>query len=354
MMQATITKNHFGYTGSGEAVDLFTLQNTAGGRIQITNFGGIIVSAQLPDRMQQLAEITLGFDDLTGYLTNPPTFGGIVGRYANRIGFGKFSLAGKTYYLAKNNGPHHLHGGLDGFHKKVWAAEIVDNNGTKSLQLSYTSPNGEEGYPGNLDCIVTYTFAENNELIIDYQAVTDQQTVINLTNHAYFNLKDGGRSYIGEHRLKINARQLTAIDDTCLPTGELLSVAETPFDFSDFKPIGKNIQADHLQITFGNGYDHNFILEKEADELTVAAEVIEPTSGRTLTVLTTEPGVQLYTANWLDLEGKNGIHYQPRSAFCLETQHFPDAPNRPEFPGTILHPEKPFRSTTIYRFGIIN
>jgi aldose 1-epimerase len=283
---------------------------------------------------------------------NDPYFGAIVGRYANRISHGRFVLDGIAYELATNQSPHHLHGGNKGLAKQIWTAEITGKEGQQSLKLSYISPDGEEGYPGKLDCTVTYSFLKNNELVIDYHAVTDKKTIVNFTNHAYFNLKDGGRTPINDHLLKINANSITAVDSTCIPTGELMSVDKTPFDFTTLKPIGKDIQAKHQQIGHGNGYDHNYILNRKGQELYIAAEVLEPNTRRTLKVLTTEPGVQLYTANWLDIKGKNNIDYQPRSAFCLETQHFPDSPNQPSFPSAILDAGETFRSMTVYQFGV--
>lgn len=352
-MQATILKESFGKTPNGKKIDLFTFQNEAGGIVQITNYGGIIVSAKMPDHEGNLGEITLGFDTLEEYFSkNKPHFGGIIGRYANRIANGQFLIDGKIFKVAKNADLHHLHGGKKGFDQQIWDAEIIEKNGQQSLELTYFSKDGEENYPGNLICTVTYIFAKNNELIIDYQAITDKKTIINLTNHAYFNLKDGGQSSILYHRLKIYADRFTPIDETSLPTGEMLSVEQTPFDFRNFKPIGNDVVGKDKQLSIGNGYDHNFVLNSSKKQLRTAAEVVELVTGRTLTVLTTKPGVQLYTGNWLDDLGKVGIHYQKRSAFCLETQHFPNSPNQSNFPSTILDVGEQHRSTTIYRFGV--
>ena len=353
-MQATISKSPFGNTSDGQMVSLFTLQNEAGGVVQITNYGGTIVSAKMPDRHGNLGEVMLGFDDLEGYLNMDSFFGSTVGRYANRIAKGRFSIDNDTFQLATNLGENHLHGGLKGFDKQIWDAEIVEENGAKSLKLSYSSPDGEEGYPGKLDCTVTFTFVKNNTLTMVYSAKTDKKTVVNLTNHAYFNLKDGGASSIDTHELKINASYITPVDATAIPTGKLMSVEETPFNFKNFKPIGKDIGEKNEQLGYGNGYDHNFVLDAAEQKLCIAAEVVEPFSGRALRVLTTEPGIQLYTANWVDTKGKNGIHYQNRSAFCLETQHFPDSPNQPNFPSTILDAGAVYTSTTVYQFLVMS
>lgn len=339
---------------NSKPVDLFTLKNSMGGIVQITNLGGIIVSIKVPDRNGELDEVTLGFDSFEDYLQrNTPHFGGIVGRYANRIANGRFSLSGNNFTLSQNESTNHLHGGNKGFDQQLWNAEIIEKNGAPSLHLSYLSADEEEGFPGNLQCTVTYTFQKKNELIIDYKAITDKKTVINLTNHAYFNLKDGGKSDIYFHRLKINADHFTPINDKCLPTGEIQKVEQTSFDFRNFKPIGMDIFQSSQQLNYGHGYDHNFVIHQKDHQLRVAAQVVEPESGRTLTVLTTEPGIQLYTGNWLDNIGKEGIHYKERSAFCLETQHFPDSPNHAHFPSTTLDVGESFASTTVYRFGVL-
>lgn len=352
-MLPTISKSIFGKTPDGQTIDLFTLKNKSGGIVQITNYGGIIVSAKVPDREGNLGEVMLGFDDLDSYLTkNDPHFGGIIGRFGNRIANGRFSIDNNDFILAQNSGRHHLHGGKKGFDQQIWTPEIIEQNGGKCLKLSYLSPDGEEGYPGNLQCSVTYSFFENNELVIDYQAVTDKETIVNLTSHPYFNLKNGGKSSVYDHELKINADYLTAVDADCIPTGELMPVAHSPFDFKNFKTIGKDIDKKHIQLTNGNGYDHNFVIQATEKNLRTAAEVSEPETGRILTVLTTEPGVQFYSANWLNLSGKDGVFYKKHSAFCLETQHFPDSPNHPNFPSTILAVGDRYESKTVYRFGI--
>jgi len=236
---------------------------------------------------------------------------------------------------------------------EIWNAEIIENTERKALKLTYTSPDEEEGFPGNLKCSVTYTFQKNNELIIDYQATTDKKTVVNLTNHSYFNLKDGGESTILRHELRVHAGNITPTDSTMIPTGELMPVVNTPFNFLEYKPIGKDIDEHHPQLVQGHGYDHNFVIDSVTTNLKISAEVVEPISGRMMTVLTTEPGVQFYTANWLETKGRNGINYAKRSAFCLETQHYPDSPNKPQFPSTTLDVGEEYKSTTIYRFGIL-
>jgi aldose 1-epimerase len=353
-MQPTITKTIFGKIAEGQIIDLFTLQNEAGGVAQIINYGGIIVSTKVPDRNGELGEVMLGFDDLESYLTkNDAHFGSIIGRYANRIAKGHFFIDKEGFDVAKNNGQNHLHGGLNGFDRQIWKAIVIEKYGQKSLQLTYLSPDGEEGYPGSLACTVTYSFFENNELVIDYEAVTDTKTIVNLTSHPYFNLKNGGKSDVLTHELKINASHITAIDSTCIPTGKLMPVEKTPFDFRNLKSIGKSIEEKQVQLEYGNGFDHNFVIDATNQKLPIVAEVVESETGRTLTILTTEPGIQLYTGNWLDSKGKNGIHHQKRSAFCLETQHFPDSPNQPSFPSTILEVGDTYKSRTVYRFGVL-
>lgn len=348
-----VTQISFGKTADGTEVSLYTLKNSKGMEAAITNYGGIVVSLKTPDKSGQLADIVLGFDSLDGYLKEHPYFGSLVGRYGNRIGGAKFSLAGKEYKLAVNNGPNSLHGGIKGFDKKVWAAQTDD--ATNSLILKYSSPDMEEGYPGKLDVQVTYTLTEANELRINYKATTDKETVVNLTNHSYFNLAGQGNGDILNHSIQIMSEKTTPVDATLIPTGELKEVAGTPFDFTAPHKIGERINdAKDEQIKFGGGYDHNFVVDGQAGSLRPAARVTEPTSARTMEVLTTEPGIQFYTGNFLDgtLTGKGGKVYQKRYGLCLETQHFPDSPNRPQFPSAALKPGQTYLSTTVYRFSV--
>ena len=349
-----ITQEPFGATPAGQEVTLYTLANANGMVARIIDFGGIIVSLTAPDRNSKLEDVVLGFDDLAGYVGVHPYFGAIVGRYGNRIAKGKFSLDGKDYTLAVNNDANALHGGLEGFDKKVWDAETFEEPQGVGLKLTYVSADGEEGYPGTLTTTVTYTLTNANELKIHYLATTDAPTVLNLTNHSYFNLDGAGNGNILDHRIMINASAFTPVDETLIPTGELQPVAGTPFDFTTAKPIGQDIAVEDQQLTYGGGYDHNFVLDKpQPDVLSLAAEVYAPDSGRVMQVFTTEPGVQFYVGNFLDGSnvGKGGIAYQYRYGFCLETQHFPDSPNQPNFPSVVLRPGESYTSTTVYQFS---
>lgn len=339
----------FGKTPEGEQIDLYTLADGKGVEATISTWGGIVVSLTTPDRSDKPADIVLGFDDPTSYLTNPPYFGAIIGRYANRIGHGMFKLDGVTYTLAKNNGDNTLHGGRRGFDKRLWK---VTSSTAQRLELSYLSKDGEENFPGNLTVTVTYAL-QNHELRIDYSATTDKDTVLNLTNHSYFNLAGQGQGDVLGHEVMIHADRFTPVDKTMIPTGELRSVAGTPLDFRTPHRIGERIDSSYDQIVLGSGYDHNFVINRTGPGLVLAARVVEPNSGRVLEVLTTQPGVQLYTANFLDgtLKGKGGKAYARRSAFCLETQYFPDSPNKPQFPSVVLKPGARFGSTTVYRFS---
>ncbi len=350
---ATMTKQAFGKTPDGAVVELYTLTNSQGVEAAITTYGGIVVSLKVPDRAGRLADVVLGFDHLDGYLKGQPYFGAIIGRYGNRIGQGRFALGGVPYTLARNNGENHLHGGLKGFDKAVWKAREGAGGPGQSLELSYLSKDGEEGYPGNLSVTVTYTLTASNELRIDYSATTDQDTVVNLTNHSYFNLAGQGEGDILAHRVAIYADRFTPVDAGLIPTGEQRSVAGTPFDFREPHPIGERINAPDAQVKLGRGYDHNFVLNGQAGTLRPAARVTEAASGRVMEVLTTEPGIQFYTGNFLDgtLRGKAGKVYHQRYGFCLETQHYPDSPNRPEFPSTVLKPGQRYQTTTVYRFS---
>ena len=353
--KAMLKKESFGRTADGKNVDLFVMKNANGIEVSIATYGGIIVSIKTPDRKGHLDDIVLGFSKLDGYLKGHPYFGAITGRYANRIAKGRFSLGGKEYKLATNNDVNHLHGGVVGFDKVVWSARQLTIPDAVAIELSYLSKDGEEGYPGNLSTRVTYTLNNKNELRIDYDAKTDKDTVLNLTNHSYFNLAGEGSGDILGHKLAVNADRFTPTDATAIPTGELRSVANTPFDFTQFVPIGERINQDDEQLKLGNGYDHNFVLNGQMGELRIAAKALDPTSGRLLEVLTTEPGVQLYTGNYLDgkLIGKSGRPYPKRSGFCLETQHYPDSPNKPSFPTTVLKAGAGrFRSSTVFKFGV--
>jgi aldose 1-epimerase len=337
-------------------VTLFTLANAHGMELRAVSYGGIILSLQVPDREGRLGDVALGYDDLAGYLAETPYFGAIIGRYGNRIGGASFPLDGEAYSLAANDGTNHLHGGRVGFDKVVWNTEPFENEEGVGVVFSRTSPDGEEGYPGNLSVQVTYTLTDRNELIFDYLATTDAATPVNLTQHTYFNLAGHGSGDVLGHHLLINASRYTPVDEGLIPTGELAPVEGTPFDFRTSHTIGERIESDDIQMVRGGGYDHNWILDREEageGEPTLAVRVEEPTSGRLMAVYTTEPGVQFYSGNFLDgsITGKDGVVYTHRTGFCLETQHFPDSPNQPGFPSTILRPGEEYRSRTVYRFS---
>jgi aldose 1-epimerase len=345
---------NFEKTIDGKQVGLYVLENAKGVKIAITNYGGRIVSIIVPDKHGNFDDINLGYNSIDDYFEyREQHFGALVGRYGNRIGKGRFTLDGVEYTLARNNNENHLHGGLVGFAKKVW--EVVESSGNK-LKLHYLSPDMEEGYPGNLDVYVTYSLNENNELRIEYEATTDKKTIVNLTNHAYFNLAgEGSGKTITDHELMINADRFTPVDNTLIPTGELAPVEGTPFDFRTIKPIGRDIEAKHQQLQFGQGYDHNFVLNKpQPGEMTFAGKVREPQTGRIMEVYTTEPGMQLYVGNFMSGgdKGKNGKPYNYRTGFCLETQHYPDSPNKPNFPSVVLSPGETYSTTTIYKFTV--
>jgi aldose 1-epimerase len=347
---ASLTKRPFGKTAAGEAVDVYTLRNANGLETEITNYGGIVVSLKAPDRKGQMADVVLGFATLDGYLGTHPYFGAIIGRYGNRIAKGRFKLDGKEYRLAVNNGANHLHGGIKGFDKVVWHAQEMPGP-EPALELHYVSKDGEEGYPGKLNVAVRYTLTNANELKIGYTAAADKATVVNVTNHSYFNLKGQGEGDILGHEVMIAANRFTPVDEGLIPTGELRPVAGTPFDFTNPAAIGARIGAKDQQLQFGNGYDHNYVLNTSGS-LALAARVKEPVSGRVLEVWTTEPGVQFYTGNFLDgkITGKGGKVYRQRYGFCLETQHFPDSPNKPAFPSVVLRPGAEYKTTTVYKF----
>lgn len=336
----------------GQLVKLFTLTNASGAQVSITEYGGIVVTLKVPDRDGNLGDVALGYDNLDAYVQDTPYFGAITGRYANRIAAGRFEIDGAAYELPVNNGPNSLHGGIKGFDKVVWKGEPTAPG--DGVAFRYVSVDGEEGYPGKLDATVTYTWTDANELKIEYLASTDKPTVINLTNHSYFNLKDGGASTILEHELMINADRYTPVADAgAIPTGELASLDGTPLDFREATVIGERIEEENEQLGFGSGYDHNYVLNASEEDITVAATVYDPSSGRVMEVLTEEPGVQFYSGNFLDGHhvGKGGVAYERRSGLCLETQHFPDSPNQPNFPSTVLRPGETYATSTIYRFS---
>lgn len=351
----SVSVQPFGETSDGTLVNVYTLTNEQGVELRAINYGGVIVSLRVPDRDGRFDDVVLGYDNLADYEDDSAHFGAIIGRYGNRIAEGRFELGGITYELATNNGPNHLHGGDKGFDKRVWDARpFVDEHGT-GIVFSYTSPDGEEGYPGTLQTEVTYTLTDDNDLIINYEATTTETTHVNLTQHTYFNLAGDGTRDVLDHELMLDADHFTPVDATLIPTGELRDVTDTPFDFRDPTPIGARINADDEQIDHGGGYDHNFVLNRDdagPDSLARIARVVEPESGRVMTVRTTEPGVQFYSGNFLDgIPGKDGAVYEQRYGFCLETQHFPDSPNQSSFPSTILHPGETYRSRTIYSFS---
>ena len=351
--KTNVTKQSFGKMPDGTPVDIYTLSE---GRVEarITTFGGTVVSLKVPDKSGKSEDIVLGFDTLDEYVKvssgqGNPHFGALIGRYGNRVALGTFTLDGQKYSLPINNPPNSLHGGPHGFDTQVWKGKPIPNG----IELTYLSKDGEAGFPGNLSVTVRYTL-ENSALKIDYSATTDKDTVVNLTNHSYFNLAGQGHGDILNHQLTLHAARFTPVDSTQIPTGELRSVAETPFDFRKSTRVGERIDADDEQIRFGQGYDHNWVLDSADGKLAEAAEVYEPTTGRVLRVSTTQPGVQFYTGNFLDgtLKGKGGVTYPRRSGLCLETQHFPDSPNHPEFPSTELKPGQRYHTVTVYSFSV--
>jgi aldose 1-epimerase len=348
--QPMIKKQLFGKTADGNEIYIFTLKNKNGMEAAIINFGGTLVSLKVPDRKGDLTDVVLGYDTLDGYENGKNYFGATIGRYGNRIAHGNFTLNGIQYVLAKNNGENSLHGGIKGFNKVVWTAKEVPGKDGQALQLNYLSKDGEEGYPGNLAVEVIYTLTDRNELQIDYSATTDKDTVLNLTHHSYFNLRGEGSGNILDHRMTLNADRFTPVDAGLIPTGELRNVQGTPFDFRNPVAIGARIDQGDEQLKLGNGYDHNWVLNRnDGEALSLAARVEETISGRIMEVWTTEPGIQFYTGNFLDGkgQGKAGKTYNFRDAFCLETQHFPDSPNHSTFPSTVLKPGAHFHSRTI-------
>jgi len=349
----SIKKGSFGKTADGKTVEIYTLKNSKGAETQIITYGGTVVSLKVPDRNGKFADVVLGYDSIADYEKNQSYIGALIGRYGNRIAKGKFTLDGKEYILAKNNGENHLHGGPKGYDKVVWTAKpSIDKNGA-NLELTYLSKDGEEGYPGNLSIKVVYSLTENNELKIVYSATTDKNTVVNLTHHSYFNLAGAGQGDILNHQLTLYADKFTPTDSGSIPTGELKSVKGTPFDFLSATAIGARINETDEQLKFGNGYDHNWVLSKTDNSLTLAASVYEPVSGRLLEVSTTERGLQFYSGNYLDgaIKGKSGQNYPRRTGFCLEAQNFPDSPNKPNFPSSVLKKGETYSQTTIYKFS---
>lgn len=342
----TIEKKPFGKTTDGKQVTLYTLSNNQGNTVELIDYGAIVVSINVPDRSGKKTNVTAGFSSIDGYLERHPYFGATVGRFCNRIAMGKFSLEGKSYSLAVNNGPNHLHGGEVGFDKRMWQVAEVKSDNSVGLKFTYVSPDGEEGYPGTLTTIAEYRWDNNNCLTLDLQATTDKPTVLNLTNHAYFNLGGAGSGTIHQHELTLACDQYLPVDESMIPKGVLAPVAGTPLDFTTAHKIGERI----AQLKETNGYDHCFVVKGKAGELRDAAKVVDPASGRTLSIKTTQPGIQLYTGNFLD--GKPGnAGFKTHEAFCLETQHYPDSPNQPSFPSTVLRPGEKFHQVTTFTFG---
>jgi len=346
-VKMSIEKRPFGKTADGKSVDLYTLTNANGLKADIMTYGGIVTSLHVPDRNGNFADIVLGCDSLDEYIKGTAYFGALIGRYGNRIAEGKFSLDGVEYMLAKNNGPNHLHGGIKGFDKVVWDAEAIEENGAPGLKLTYLSKDGEEGYPGNLKCTVIYTLTNNDELKISYEAETDKATVINLTHHGYFNLAGHDSGDILGHELMLTADNFTPVDEGLIPTGQIKPVKGTPMDFTNPMPIGSRI------AEVKGGYDHNYVLNNSDGSLALAASVYEPKSGRVMEIFTTEPGIQFYSGNFLDgsIKGK-GATYNRHSGLCLETQHFPDSPNKPRFPSVVLRPGEKYTQTTVHKFSV--
>lgn len=349
----SVVSRPFGSLSNGTAVELITLTNASGMSVSVSSYGAIVTSIKVPDRGGRLADVALGYDTLEDYVKDTSHFGALIGRYANRIAKAQFTLDGHTYKLASNDGPNSLHGGVRGFDKFVWRAEPFERPTEVGVVFTRTSPDGEEGFPGNLAVKATYTLTNSNELMLDLVATTDQPTVVNLTQHTYFNLAGEGSGSVLDHQLVLNADRYTPVDAQLIPTGELASVAGTPFDFRARTAIGARIGLENAQLKLGKGYDHDFVLNRESDGLVLAARVEEAKSGRVLEVRTTEPGVQFYTANHFDgmIKGKAGHAYARHDAFCLETQHFPDSPNQPSFPTTRLDPGRTYRSRTVFAFS---
>ncbi|WP_200372005.1 aldose epimerase family protein [Rhodovibrio salinarum] len=350
-----VNKETFGTLSDGTEVDIYTLTNANRMEVTILTYGSIVQSIRVPDRNGEIDDVSLGFDDLESYVERNPYFGALIGRFGNRIAGGTFTLDGESYELPVNNGPNSLHGGTKGFDKRVWAASPIRTGDHVGVELTYFSPNGEMGYPGNLAVTVRYTLNNDNDLRIHYSAVTDAPTVLNLTNHVYLNMAGAGNGTILDQVAMLNADRITPVDDTLIPTGDYLEVEGTPLDFTTPTPIGQNIRADHQQLKYAEpeqgGYDHNYVLNNPGDLSALAARVTDPQSGRTVEMYTTEPGVQFYTSNFLDdVQGQDGETYPHWGGFTLEAQHFPDSPNQPDFPSTVLRPGEKYTQTTIYKF----
>lgn len=346
-------KSDFNTNLNGKKIQLFTLTNCNGMKVEITNFGGKVVSIIVPDKKGEFKDVVLGYDHIDDYISGNSYFGALIGRYGNRIAKGKFTLEGREYQLVKNNGNNHLHGGITGFNDVVWDATFIENSVGQFLELEYLSKDGEENYPGNLKVKVIYSLTEENELKISYQVTTDKTTIINLTHHSFFNLAGEGNGDVLDHELFINSDIFTPTNSESIPTGEFKSVEGTPMDFRNFTAIGNRIDKENEQLKFGNGYDHNYVLKSKQKNMVLAASVHEPVSGRYMEVFTDQPGMQFYSGNFLDGSdvGKGGKKYNRRTAFCLETQHFPDSPNHPNFPSTILKSDKKYEYTCVYKFS---
>ena len=347
-MKMTVEKSVYGTMPDGRQVDLYTLTNADGMKVKLTNYGAITVGVEVPDRDGKLADVTLGYETLEGWLKNAAFFGATVGRYANRIAKGKFTLDGKTYTLATNDGENHLHGGLKAFDKVLWGAEPVQTDKAVGVKFTYLSKDGEEGYPGNLSVTAVYSLTADNEFKVEFSATTDKPTVVNLAHHTYWNLAGPAAGDVLGHKVMLNADQYTAVDAGLIPTGELKSVGGTPLDFRQPTAIGARI----AQVE--GGYDHNFVLRPGTGGLTLAARVVEPTTGRVMEVRTDQPGVQFYSGNFLDgsVKGKGGVAYKKHFGFCLETQHYPDSPNQESFPSVVLRPGQTYRHTMVHKFGV--
>lgn len=349
----TIVESEFGTTAGGESVKEFAFTAEDGFQVKVITYGGIITSLLVPDQNGNFEDVVLGFESLADYEQNDPYFGALIGRYGNRIANAKFSLNGEDYELEANDGANHLHGGSEGFHEVVWQGEIIEENDeSATLQLTYTSPNDAGGYPGTLETTVLYKIKNDHSIEIDYQAKTDKATIINLTQHSYFNLSGDFQQPILDHELEIAANEFLPVNETLIPSGEMRSVSDTPFDFTTSKAIGRDIEVDNEQLTLGQGFDHCWILNNQGDDLSFAASLYHPESGRFMEVLTTEPGIQFYSGNFLDgtLSAKGGGNYQFRTGLCLETQHYPDSPNQDNFPSTVLEPGETYQTKTTYKF----
>jgi len=350
----TVMQQNYGTLTDGRTAHLYTLTNANGVKATLTDYGAILVSLETPDRDGKLADITLGYDSLEGWLSNTSYFGSTVGRYGNRIAKGKFTLDGKTYTLATNNNENHLHGGIKGFDKVLWDAKLIERRGAAGVEFTYTSPDGEEGYPGNLKASVTYTLTDKNELRVEFDAVTDKPTVVNLVHHSYWNLTGDPSNTILDHELMLAADHFLPVDEGLIPTGELRPVKGTPFDFTQPTKIGARVNADNQQLKYGGGYDHCWVFRNQTGKVAPGATLYDPSTGRAMDILTDQPGVQFYCGNFLDgnVKGKGGVEYQFRTGLCLETQHYPDSPNKPKFPSAVLRPGETYHHTMVLRLYV--